>query len=248
MQKIILRYIVLISIQLLFCIQFIYAGPPYDTDDPQPVDFHHWEIYWSSIGLRNSYAAMGTLPHLEVNYGVIPNVQLHVIAPLSFYKVAEGKTNYGYGDTEFGVKCRFINKDSGNFQVGIFPLVEAPTGNSNENLGNGKAQVYLPLWIQGTIGKWSTYGGGGYWINPGTGNKNYEFIGWQAQYQFVKSVSIGAEIYDVTASQVGGSNDFRFRIGSIIDFNDHNHLLFSIGRSISGNVNLQWYFGYQITF
>ena len=140
---IILRYIVLISILLLLFMQFIYAGPPYDTDDPQPVDFHHWEIYWSSIGLRNSYVTTGMLPLLEVNYGVIPNVQLHVIAPVSYYKVNEGKTNYGYGDTEFGVKYRFINKDSGNFQVGIFPLVEAPTGNSNENLGNGKAQVFI---------------------------------------------------------------------------------------------------------
>jgi hypothetical protein len=241
------RYIILIGTFLLLCKSFVYAGPPYDTDDPQPVDFHHWELYCSTIGLRNSVITMGTLPHIEINYGALPNVQLHIISPLVFNTVNEGKTTYGYGDTEFGIKYRFINCDSGNFQIGIFPLLEAPTGNSNESLGNGKAQLYLPLWIQKTIGEWTTYGGGGYWINPGAGNKNYEFIGWQAQYQFVKAVSIGGELYDITASQAGGSNDFRFRIGSVIDFNDHNHLLLSAGRSIIGNTNFQWYLGYQFT-
>jgi hypothetical protein len=225
----------------------LFAGPPYDTDDPQPVDFHHWEVYCSSIGAKNEGAWMGTAPHFEINYGVVPNMQLHVIAPLSFYSSPEDKTDYGYGDTEFGTKFRFINKDSGDFQIGVFPLIEIPTGNSTENPGNGKLQIYLPLWIQKTFGKLTTYGGGGYWINPGTGNKNYEFFGWQAQYQFVKAVSIGAELCYVTASQVGTDNDFRFRIGSIIDFSDNHHLLFSIGRSIAGPTNLQWYIGYQLT-
>jgi hypothetical protein len=224
-----------------------FAGPPYDTDDPEPVDFHHWEFYCSSIGSTSKGVSMGTAPHIEVNYGVLPNVQLHAIAPLSFYSVKEGKSDYGYGDMEFGIKLRFVNIDSGRFQIGIFPLVEAPTGNANENLGTGKPQIYLPLWIQNAIGKVTSYGGGGYWINPGTGNKNYAFVGCLSQYQFVKQANIGAEIYYITASQVGGNGDFRFRIGSIIDFTDNHHLLLSIGRSIIGSTNLLWYVGYQLT-
>jgi len=239
-----------ISLTLLSCLFFSntsYGGPPYDTDDPETVAFEHWEFYCSSIGSVSKGTSMGTAPHIEINYGVIPDVQLHVIAPLSFYSVEEDKTNYGYGNTEVGVKYRFVNKDSGGFQIGIFPLVEVPTGDAKENLGTGKAQVYLPLWIQKTIGKWTTYGGGGYWINPGTGNKNYRFMGLQAQYQFVKSANIGGELCYVTANQVGTNNDFRFRIGTIIDFSKKNHLLCSIGRSIVGNTNLQWYLGYQLT-
>jgi len=225
----------------------VYAGPPYDTDDPETVAFEHWEFYCSSIGSAGGGTSMGTAPHIEVNYGVAPNIQLHAIAPLSFHSAKDGETNYGYGTTEFGVKYRLVNKDSGNFQIGIFPLVELPTGNVKENLGSASTQVYLPLWIQKTIGEWTTYGGGGYWINPGSGNKNYEFVGWQEQYQFIKSVSVGSEVYYVTANQVGTNGDFRFRLGSVIDFSDHNHLLLSIGRSIIGNTNLQWYLGYQLT-
>ena len=171
------------------------AGPPYDTDDPEPVDFQHWEVYCSSIGSTAAGTWIGTAPHVEVNYGAVPNLQLHVMAPLSFYSIKGNKTNYGYGDTEFGAKIRFINKDSSRFQISIFPLVELPTGNAQEGLGNGKAQIYLPLWIQKTIGKLTTYGGGGYWINPGVANKNYAFVGWQAQYQFVKNVSLGGELF-----------------------------------------------------
>ena len=62
-----------------------------------------------------------------------------------------------------------------------------------------------------------------------------------------KSVSVGGEVYYLTASQVGDNSDLRFRLGSIIDFSDRDHLLLSAGRSIAGNTNLQWYIGYQLT-
>src|SRR5450631_4009012 len=121
------RYLILLSTLLFLCNSLVYAGPPYDTDDPQPVDFHHWELYCSTYGLKNSMFSMGTLPHIEINYGVLPNVQLHIVSPMSFNTVSEGKTKYGYGDTEFGIKYRFVNQDSGNFQIGIFPILEVPT-------------------------------------------------------------------------------------------------------------------------
>jgi hypothetical protein len=129
---------------LLIIPAIVNAGPPYDTDDPEPVDFQHWELYCSSIGTVTADVNLGTAPHVEVNYGALPDVQLHVITPLSFYSAKPDKTNYGYGDTEFGIKYRFINKDSGKFQVGIFPLVELPTGNTQEHLGNGKPQITYP--------------------------------------------------------------------------------------------------------
>ncbi len=226
----------------------LFAGPPYDTDDPQPVDYQHWEVYCSSIGQRVDGIYTGTAPHIEVNYGAVPNLQLHVIAPMAFYHEPEEKTNYGFGDMELGTKYRFVGNDSSVIQIGLFPLVELATGSASENLGNGKPQLYIPVWIQGNISKkFSSYGGGGYWINPGPGNRNYEFIGIQAQYQFVKPANIGAEIYYITPQQTDGKSDLRFRIGSVIDVTDHHHILLSIGRSIIGDTSLLWYFGYQLT-
>jgi hypothetical protein len=33
----------LIGMLIFLFVQPIYAGPPFNTDDPQPVDFRHWE-------------------------------------------------------------------------------------------------------------------------------------------------------------------------------------------------------------
>lgn len=245
-----MKYLTLLLILLLTGFsKILVAGPPYDTDDPEPVELHHWEFYCSSLGFNADGILSCTAPHIEINNGPIRNVQLHVIFPLVYNSVQDGKTNYGPGDIELGMKYRFIQEDTNSWvpQVGTFPLVEVPTGNTDKGLGYGSYQFYIPVWIQKTIGKWTTYGGGGYWINEGTGNKNSGFIGWMAQYQFIKQVSVGAELYYVTANQVGGENEFDFNIGSVIDFTEHHHLLISAGRSITGSTAFQWYFGYQLT-
>ncbi len=224
------------------------AGPPYDTDDPEPVAFHHWEFYLSSHLTNNLKQWEGTAPHLEMNYGVVPNVQIHFIAPLAFSANQNEKTNYGYGDTEFGIKYRFVKETAWCPQIGIFPIVELPTGNPDKELGSGKVQVYLPLWIQKSFGKWTTYGGAGYWINPGTGNRNWQFFGWQVQYQVLEKLSLGTELYHVTASTMDGKNETRFNFGTVIDLSEMSHLLISVGSSIKGTTQAQGYIGYQLTF
>jgi hypothetical protein len=252
------RKIYLIVLVVLITSTNVFAGPPWDTDDPVPTDFQHWEIFCSSMGSESAGAWAGTAPHVEANYGAVPNVQLSVTIPLCFYSVEGGKTNYGYGDTEFGIKYRFIKKDSGRLHVSVYPSIQVPTGNAEEGLGNGNTQLYIPIWIERVTGKWTTNGGGGYWINPGAGNKNYEFAGVQTQYQCLKNVSIGGELNYITASLAKGnpvdasllgntSNEFNFNIGALIDISDESHIIFSVGRSIVGNINLQWYAGYWLT-
>src|SRR4051812_1544561 len=86
------------------------GGPPFTTDDPQPVDFRHWEVYFASIHSNMGGMWTGTAPHVEVNYGAVPNVQLHVIAPWSYVAGSGTPTSFGYGTTEFGVKYRFVQE------------------------------------------------------------------------------------------------------------------------------------------
>ena len=105
-----------------------HAGPPFVTDDPEPVDYKHWEIYLSTQQYHNADGWSGTAPHLEINYGVVPDVQLHVIAPLSYDRPVGGRTNYGYGDTELGVKYRFVHETDTCPMIGIFPFIELPSG------------------------------------------------------------------------------------------------------------------------
>ena len=100
------------------------AGPPFVTDDPEPVEYQHWEFYIASMHSELGGDWSGTAPHFEVNYGAVPDLQLHLIAPLAYDSPPEGAGHYGLGDIELGAKYRFIQETNGWPQVGIFPLLE----------------------------------------------------------------------------------------------------------------------------
>ncbi|MFY9647072.1 MAG: hypothetical protein WAK29_17980, partial [Terriglobales bacterium] len=56
-------------------------GPPYQTDDPVPVDLHHYEFYVFG-GVDGTPAEIdSTGPAVEFNWGAAPRVQLHAILP-----------------------------------------------------------------------------------------------------------------------------------------------------------------------
>jgi hypothetical protein len=224
------------------------CGPPFETDDPEPVEFQHWEVYLASEFEHGSSDASGTLPHIEVNYGVIPNLQLHVIAPFAFDAPSGSMRQYGYGDTELGAKFRFVQETPDLPQVAVFPLVELPTGDSARGLGTGHTQVFMPVWMQKSSGPWTTYGGGGYWINPGPGNRNWWFAGLLVQRQVLPDLAIGAEIFHETAKTAGGRPDTRANVGLIWDLSDRWHFLASAGPVVEGPPGYQTYTAFQLTF
>jgi len=229
------------------------AGPPFRTDDPEPVDYQHWEIDAFSTATRVQGDTSGLLPSIEVNYGAVKNLQLHVIAPLAFDSPEGSGTRFGYGDTEFGAKYRFIEPSENDWwpQAAIFPLVEVPTGNAQRGLGAGHAREFIPVWLQKDFDPWTTYGGGGYWINPGAGNKNFWFFGWLLQRKVTDELALGAEIFHQTANAVGGRDSTGFNLGGIYDFTENYHLLFSAGRGLqhANTTNeFSYYIALQLTF
>jgi hypothetical protein len=208
------------------------AGPPFVTDDPEPVDDGHWEVYLFSAGAHGPGGTSGLGPSIEVNYGAVPNLQLHVISGLAFDDPAGGASRNGPSDTELGAKYRLIDPSPNDWwpQVGVFPLLEVPTGNAARGLGAGYTQAFLPVWLQKDFGKWTTYGGGGYWINPGHGNRNYWFAGWLLQRQVTEKLALGAEVFYQTSSMQGRTSSTGFNFGGIYDVTSHDHVLISAGR------------------
>jgi hypothetical protein len=225
------------------------AGPPFVTDDPDPVDYQHWEFYIASMQSKFGGDWSGTAPHIEFNYGAVPDLQLHLIAPLAYDSPPEGAAHYGPGDVELGAKYRFLQETNGLPQVGIFPLFELPAGSARDNLGNGHAQAFLPLWLQKSWGSWTAYGGGGYGLNSFSGHGNWGYVGALLQKQVLTNVLIGVEVYHQTAYQTDFPNvGTAFNLGTVIDFSEHRHLLFSAGRSLDGPIGFQCYLAYQWTF
>ena len=157
-------------------------------------------------------------------------------------------TRFGFGDAELGVKVRFVQERDGVPMIGTFPLVEVPTGSATSGLGNGAAQVFLPLWLQKHWGSWQTYGGGGYGINRATGGKDWWYAGWQAQYAFPSVATLGVETYYATSHTQGGTRDLACNVGLVLDLTGHHHVLLSAGRDLLGPVQFQSYVAYQLTF
>jgi hypothetical protein len=57
-------------------------GPPFQIDDPVPVDLHHYEFYIFGTMDGTTAEIDSTGPALEFNWGALPRVQLHAILPL----------------------------------------------------------------------------------------------------------------------------------------------------------------------
>ena len=222
------------------------SGPPFKTDDPQPVEFHHWEFYLASQQEFAQHGTSATLPHIEVNFGAFQNVQLHIVAPMGYVRAGDGEA-YGYSDTEAGVKYRFLEESDNSPQIGIFPLIEIPTGDAAKQLGAGSLQAYLPVWVQKSWGKLTTYGGTGFWYNPGAENRNWLFAGWEAQYDFSETVTVGGELYYHTADTRDGRSGAGFDLGGYINLSESDHILLSLGRSFRGDIAVTGYLGFQYT-
>ncbi len=164
-----------------------WAGPPFLTDDPEPVELRHWEFYAASQWSMNRHDTSGTCPHFEVNYGALPNVQLHAIVPVVLDHASGAKDQFGVGDIELGTKLRFVQEGKGLPQ---FPLITLPTGSESRRLGSGEVEVFLPIWVQKSFGDWTTYGGTGLRLVPGA---NAASGGWLIQRAIASKVTLGAE-------------------------------------------------------
>lgn len=226
----------------------VWAGPPFRTDDPEPVDYRHWEFYTAGQYQNDKGSLSGTAPHLEANYGVAPNVQLHLLAPDAFDRQKGGPAAFGPGDVELGVKYRFIQESEYVPMVGIFPFLELPTGSKARGLGTGEAQFFLPLWLQKSRGPWTTYGGGGYWINPGTGNRNYWYAGWLLQRDIFKWLTLGAEVFHTTRPTTEGQDETGYNLGAIVNFSEIHHFICSAGTDIHGPASFFFYAAYLMTW
>ncbi|WP_243300632.1 transporter [Geothrix oryzisoli] len=223
------------------------AGPPFSTDDPEPVEYHHMELYLSWLGLRTPGGATGSLPLVEFNDGILPETQFHIVAPLAYAKPAGGPVTRGYGDTEIGLKVRVLRETDMRPQVGVFPLVEVPTGAADRGLGAGHTQVYLPIWLQKSWGSWTSYGGYGWWRNPGDGRRNWHYLGWLLQRDLSGWATVGGEVFRRSPATLGGRASEGFNLGAIFNLSERDHLLVSAGRNLSGDRETHLYLGYQVT-
>lgn len=202
------------------------AGPPYLTDDPVPTDTGHWEIYAFSAA-EGHRSTIEDDTGLDLNYGPVEGIQLTATLPLSFSHEPGERWKAGTGDIELAVKYRFINDEKHGFSAAVFPRVFLPTASHSPG---EKAQLLLPLWVgKDFAGGTSLFGGGGYTVNPGAGNRDFWQAGIALTHDFSKKLSLGAEVTRQGADAIGATAQTRAGVGSIVALSEHYNLLLSGG-------------------
>ena len=219
----------LIAAVLLAAAMQAHAGPPYTTDDPEPTDHGHWENYLFATGTHANRERSGDAG-LELNYGAAEDLQLSTDLPVQ-YENGNGH-RVGRGDLEFGAKYRFLHQSEGSLSpdAAFFPSITLPT--ASRKFGARHIGLFLPVWMEWDAGDWSTFGGGGYQINPGQGNRNYQLVGWAVSRKIGEKLSLGAEIYHQTADTVGGPASTNLGLGVTYAITEHLTLMASGGPGI----------------
>ena len=182
-----------------------FAGPPFQTDDPEPIDFRHYEFYAFANSDGTPVETDTEGPAVEFNWGALPNVHLHIIVPAAaifpsnnpaLAPAGTGPRAFGPGDIETGIKYRFVQETRRRPMIGTFVMFELPAGNAARGLGVGKTWYKLPLWAQKSFGPWTAYGGGGETIIRGVpGFRNFPYAGWLVQRDLGKKWTLGTEFF-----------------------------------------------------
>jgi hypothetical protein len=249
------------SLLLSVCRLEAQAGPPFQTDDPTPVDLGHYEFYvfGAADGTPAEYDSTG--PAFEFNWGAIPNIQLHAILPFGavaptnnpvYLPGGTGASAFGLNDMELGVKYGFIKQTPHRPQVGSFTMFEMPTGNLNKGLGVGKVWYKLPLWAEKEFGSWSLVGGLGYAVVPQTGYRDFLYGGYLMKKVVNERLELSAEVFSHAKE---GFATAQTQASTLIDAGGYYHfktpglqLLFAYGHSVAGQTENYGYLGLYKTW
>lgn len=237
-------------------------GPPYQTDDPVPVDYQHYEFYifGSADGTPAETDSIG--PAFEFNWGALPRLQIHGILAWGYVDPSNnpiyapggtGPSAFGLIDTELGAKVAFI-KESPHFpQIGTFPMFEMPTGSYERGLGVGEVYYKIPIWLQKNKGDWLFDGGVGYSVVPQTDYKNFWYTGWLIKRKLNERWELGTEVFGhqkegFATPQTEGST--LIDVGGYYHFKNHpgQQFLFAYGHSIAGQTENYAYLGWYWTW
>lgn len=237
-----MRRVAVFTFALLLCsAASAAAGPPYQTDDPDPTAYGNWEIYVGSTYAHDADGAYVTnAPFVEFNYGALPNVQVSATTQLANGREAGGAAHYAIGDSELAVKLRFVQEGPSRPQVAFYPAVLFPVA------GTGSMRLFLPLWLQKSTGPWTVFGGGGLWHEGGFSPHSWTFAGVAAERDISAATSVGAEIFRDGDPRGGAAGHPSFSVGLSSTLPGRRGVLFSIGRAIRGDNELSAYAAYKL--
>ncbi len=205
------------------------AGPPLLTDDPEPTDTGHWEIYAPLFEAEGRGGEFDGSFGAELNYGAAKDLQLTVGLPVA-YEHGESRWHAERGDLELSAKYRIFHDEACGLQIAVFPGITLPT--AAQGFGAGRATGLLPVWAQRDMGEWSVFGGGGYAFNPGVDNSDFWTGGIAVTRTFGERLLLGLEADRQGRDAPDGDAATSFGVGAIYDLPGPLRLLASGGPTV----------------
>ncbi|WP_133137948.1 transporter [Legionella rowbothamii] len=226
----------------------VLAGPPFITDDPNPVSYQHENFYFFSTIDKVYNGQLITLPGFQFDYGIAPNLEITTIVPFVFQTNGENTlSSQGLGDINLGLKYALLLETINRPQLAFSPILIIPTGNANKGLGNGGSQLHLPLWVQKSWNDWISYGGGGYALNSAPNMSNSFFGGCVLQRQINDKLMLGGEIFSQSAISNNYHSYLLLSVGGSYNITPTISTLFSISHNVIGMEHLVGYLGLTMT-
>ena len=207
------------------------ADSPFYTDDP---NFSPgWEIKMGFTGEHNS-GGDNLTEVLDWNYAVVPNVRLNLTTYTKHIWPSGGTDAFGYGDTEFKIKWRFLDEDPKSWRpaIGIAPKVYFPTADTNHGLGDGVWRFQIPLQFGKAVGKWYHWGEAGYqWAFEDTAT-DVAYAGIGTLYNFTSHFALGTELFGNVPMDNKKEWNVLTTLGAVWTFNEHWSVKASVSHAL----------------
>ncbi len=227
------------------------AGPPLITDDPGTPGAGRWEINLAFTAEKLQTETLSETPLLDINYGLGERIQLKYEVPWVHLDEEGDGTKSGIGDSQIGVKYRFLDEGRHGVSMSIYPQfsLDNPTSSDERGLVDPGTEIVLPLQIARTVGPIELNLELGYSLLE---HEEDEWVyGLAAARPHSERFELLGEVHGV-ATKDFEEDVLVFNLGGVLRMHENVHLLFSAGRSLressTTEPELLAYVGLQFAF
>lgn len=227
------------------------GGPPLITNDPGTPGPNSWEINVGLIPDLQQNQRSFHAPDLDINYGVGKRIQLTYEVAWLLETVDPNPMKAGLGQSQLGVKWRFLDNGEGRFQMSLFPQISI--NNPDRAVQRGLVprgwSLILPIEMSKKLGPIDVDFEVGYNVNHF--GPNGWITGLALGHQMTKRLELIGELYSLGTVD-GAMHQETWDFGGRYTLHPSFILLFMSGRSFSGPSSGQpqyiGYFGMQFLF
>lgn len=224
------------------------GGPPLITDDPDTPGPGHWEINLAGVVEKSRPDRRLEAPLADINYGVGPRIQLKFEVPWLNVRETGKPVQAGLGNSNVGVKWRFLGQEGQRIAWATYPQAEVNTGRVMAEKGfvNEGSQFLLPteltiqvsrFEINGEVGRNFVQNGDDGWI-----------FGMATEVEFDRAFELVGEL---RGERSGASTaELMVNVGARKKMSRQIVLLIAAGRGVRGPADerpqLRLYIGLQL--